>query len=211
MWRWGGDAGAAAPGQGCCVAASVVAGGATGGAGGGLLVVGDSVSRSSLLLLSLCGRVDLRAKALHAPLVRADDGGASWRRSPSCWRRCGVVRLRPMQVVLEVPGENLSSVGSGRRQRTRCYLVGGVSLEPFSSCGAAGSWRLGAVTLWPGRWKLGRRPRMVVVCRGGGLGLLCSDGHMRLDRGLLCSGGNLELCGQRVCRPGWIVFGQCKG
>ena len=93
---------------------------------------------------------------------------------------------------------------------------------------------------------------MVVVCRGGGLGLLCSDGHMGLDRGLALfgwqpgavraaslstwldrlwamqrliwlvrRGGGPEgmvlgwrlgdLCGQRVCRPGWFVSGQCGG
>ena len=114
---------------------------------GEVLVVGDGAPRSGLLLLPLHGQVDLRAKALHGTSVRADDGGASGRRSPSCWRRCGVARFRPTHVILEAPGENLSSVGSGRRQRTHCYLVGGVALEPSSPCGAAGSWRLGAVSV----------------------------------------------------------------
>jgi hypothetical protein len=38
-------------------------------------------------------------------------------------------RSRPMRVVSSFPGENLGSVGSGRRWRTRHYLVEGVALE----------------------------------------------------------------------------------
>jgi hypothetical protein len=57
-------------------------------------------------------------------------------------------------VVLEAPGENLSSVGSGRRQRTRCYLVGGIALESFSSRGAAGC---GGWAGWLCGWGSGSR------------------------------------------------------
>lgn len=99
--------------------------GTAGAAGPGVGLGGEGVLRSFggrpqciCCSILLHGRVDLQAKALHATSVRADGGGASGRRYPSCWRRCGVSRFRPTRGVLEAPGENLSSIGSWRRQRT---------------------------------------------------------------------------------------------
>jgi hypothetical protein len=120
-------------------------------------------------------------------LVCANYGDAFRRRSPSCW-----------------------CAAQGPRQQTRCYLVGGVVLESFSSRAAVGcgSWQGGSVI---GEVEAGaaavdrmsrRRPQISMQRRSYeawlwpcmGLGWWLGD-----------------LCGQRVLRPGGIVFGQCEG
>ena len=50
-------------------------------------------------------------------------------------------------MVLRSPRENLSSIGREQRRRTRRYLVGGITLEVLSHCGAAGLWQTVRVDL----------------------------------------------------------------